>query len=184
MPQRLFIAVDLPDAVRRRLGRLLPRPPDGVKPVRPEQIHLTLHFLGEVEAEPAAELAAALEKIRKPVFVIDLAGVGCFPSPRRPHVLWVGVKPSEPLHSLHTAIADVLSESGLPVESRPFTPHVTLARVSRRVPAGWLEEFLGAGERFSADAVPVESFTLYASERTNHGAVHTPLGRYRLKRTG
>jgi 2'-5' RNA ligase len=180
MPQRLFIAVDLPDEVRRRLGRLLPQPPDGVKPVRSEQIHLTLHFLGDVDEEAAAELAAALSEIRQPAFTIDLAGGGCFPSPRRPTVLWVGVNPSGPLQALYDAIAGVLDTCGLPVESRPFKPHVTLARVSRRLPAGWLEEFLRAADRFSADAVPVEIFTLYASERTNDGAMHTPLGRYRL----
>ena len=59
MPQRLFIAIGLPEELRRRLGRLLPQPPAGVKPVRPEQLHLTLHFLGDVDEGAAAELAAA-----------------------------------------------------------------------------------------------------------------------------
>lgn len=180
MPQRLFIAIGLPEELRRRLGRLLPQPPAGVKPVRPEQLHLTLHFLGDIDEGAAAELAAALPEIRQPAFTIDLAGGGCFPSPRRPNVLWVGVKPSEPLHALRESVADVLGECGRPVESRSFTPHVTIARVSRRLPAGWLEAFLANAARFSAEAVPVRAVTLYASERMNHGAVHEPLGQYPL----
>lgn len=181
MPQRLFIAIDLPAEVRRRLGRLLPEPPGGVKPVRREQMHLTLHFLDAVEDGPAAGLAAALGAIGLPGFTIDLAGGGCFPSSRRPTVLWIGVEPSVPLATLHAALAEVLTEHGIAVESRAFEPHITLARVSRRLPAGWVEEFLATAAGFSETAVPVAAFSLYASERTSNGAVHTVLGRYPLE---
>ena len=181
MPQRLFIAVDLPEEVRRRLGRLLSEPPGGVKPVRPEQMHLTLHFLGDVADGAIAGLATALEAIEQPGFTIDLAGGGCFPSPRRPNVLWVGVAVSEPLATLHAALAEVLTEHGFAIETRPFAPHVTLARVSRRLPAGWVEEFLDTAAGFSMSAVPVAAFTLYASERTSTGARHTVLSRYPLQ---
>lgn len=180
MPQRLFIAIDLPEDVRQRLGILLSGRPDGVKPVRPEQMHLTLHFLGNVEDGPAAALLAALAAIHQPAFTIDLAKGGCFPSPRRPNVLWIGVEPSRPLDALHAAVARVLADGGLAVESRPFVPHITLARVSRRLPTGWVEAFLATAAGFSISAVTVTSFTLYASERTNNSAVHTPLGRYPL----
>lgn len=180
MPTRLFIAIDLPEHVQRRLGRLLPEPADGVKPVRPEQLHLTLHFVGDVADEATAGLATSLVAIHQPGFAIDLAGGGCFPAPRRPNVLWIGVEASPPLDALHAAVAEVIAEAGLSLETRPFMPHITLARVSRRLPAGWVDRFLAAAAGFSAPEIPVTTFTLYASERTNNGAVHTVLKRYPL----
>lgn len=184
MPQRLFIAIDLPADIRQRLRHLLPDPRDGVKPVRPEHLHLTLHFLGEVEDGQAAWLAAALDEISQPAFTIALAVGGCFPSARRPAVLWIGIEPSAPLQALHAAVARVLAEGGFVIESRPFTPHITLARVSRRLPSGWLDEFLETVRSLSGREVPVAAFTLFASERTSDGAMHTPLRTYPLTKNG
>lgn len=183
MARRLFIAIDLPRGVRKRLERLVGAPPDGVKPVRAEHMHLTLHFLGDVADETAARLAAALAReVRGPAFTIDLANGGCFPSSARPHVLWIGVLPSGPLHELHGEIARVLAACGLPVESRPFTPHVTLARVTRRPAARWIADFHRATAGCLARHVPVTACVLFASDRTDDGIVHVPLARFPLSR--
>jgi len=180
MPHRLFIAIDLPLDVKGRLARLVRDAPDGVKPVRAEQIHLTLHFLGEVADESLERLFPALGSVQGAGFTVDLAGGGCFPSPRRPTVLWVGVRPNEPLRELHDAVADGLHGCGLPTETRPFMPHVTVARVSRRLPRGWLEAFLHAAAGFAVEAVPVTAFTLFSSQRGESGSLHVPLRHYPL----
>lgn len=180
MAQRLFIAIDLPEETRHGLLRLVRLPPEGVRPVRPEQIHLTLHFLGDVEEEASTRVVEALRSIRQPAFTFDLAGTGCFPTLRRPTVLWAGVRPSTALASLHAAIGDMLRDCGLPTESRPFAAHVTLARLTPRVPRGWVEEFLEAHSDFAVEGLPATGYTLYSSQRTDNGTVHTPVARYLL----
>lgn len=132
---RLFIALNFPDETRRALhdasAALRDAVPRGVSWVRPDGLHLTLKFLGEVEEARVAEVAAALGRVaaaHAPVRLV-VAGVGAFPSLARPRVVWAGVDPTPRLELLQHDVEAACAELGFEVEGRAFRPHVTLGRV-------------------------------------------------------
>lgn len=201
MPHRLFIAVDLPEPVRRRLARLVADAPSGVRPVRPEQLHVTLHFIGETDDAAVAALAATLaacgtsvpsrrtagvsslrsRETSRPAFTIDITGVGVFPPHGRPTVLWAGVADDDDLRTLHADVAGALASCGFAAERRPWVPHVTLARLTRRAPRAWTRAFLVRHHDLAVPGIQVGSFRFYESTRTAEGTIHTavatvPLG--------
>jgi RNA 2',3'-cyclic 3'-phosphodiesterase len=138
MAWRTFIAIELPASVRERLQA----PIDALAPIgdalrggRPEGIHLTLHFLGAVEEGSIAELAdrvGAALRGQQPL-TVEVAGVGAFPSIPRAQVLYadIGGPQRERLIALQASIRPALEGAGLPIEARPFKPHLTLARARR-----------------------------------------------------
>jgi 2'-5' RNA ligase len=134
---RVFIAIELDAAVREALDGLqsrLKRAPQSRlgRWVAPESIHLTLKFLGEVPASRVPELQQALERACAgvPPFELAVTGLGCFPDPKRPRVVWVGVEElTGALVRLQRAVEAELGRLGFRPEGRGFTPHLTLARV-------------------------------------------------------
>jgi 2'-5' RNA ligase len=179
--RRLFIAIDLPKAVCFELARLVAEPPPGVRPVPIAQLHLTLHFLGDVDETVRAAVVAGLGRVQLDPFSIAIRGTGVFPPRGRPSVLWAGVAPSPALLDLHAAVGGQVEAAGIAVESRPYLPHVTLARLMPGAPRGWLEPVLAATRSLAIDAIPVERFHLYWSRRidgrTEHSAEATfPFG--------
>lgn len=173
MPRRLFIAIDLPKPVYWRLGQLLVRPPRGVRVVRPAQLHLTLHFLGNVEDASCTALHEALADVRHEPFTIAIRGSGVFPPRGRPSVLWAGVADSTPLAALHAAIGMALQACGLPVEHRPYVPHVTLARLTPAVLPAWIARFLADTTVLDMPDIPVDRFLLYRSRKLDGGTEHS-----------
>jgi 2'-5' RNA ligase len=172
---RLFVAIEPPEAVRQALQQL--QRGAGVRWIAPEQLHLTLLFLENVPAEFLEPLCRALTTISLPAFDLALAGLGCFPSPRAPRVLWAGLERQPRLDELATAIRQAATAGALPVEERPFTPHLTLGRV--REPARfplhhWLQQ------PFSQCQFSVQEFALFRSLLTPRGAVHTLLQHFPL----
>lgn len=172
--RRLFTAIDLPRDVCRRLSGLPGRPPRGVRPVNPGQIHLTLHFLGNVEDERRAALGDALGKVRPAKFTIAIRGTGVFPPTGRPTILWAGIADAAPLAALHEALANAIAACGLAVEQRPYVPHVTLARLTPAAPRDWTTRFLHDTADLTIAAVPVHHFRLYWSHTRDGLTVHTP----------
>ncbi|MFM8986567.1 MAG: RNA 2',3'-cyclic phosphodiesterase [Planctomycetia bacterium] len=171
---RLFVAIDLPADVQRRLLRLVPAA-SGVRPVAAGQVHLTLHFLGGVAAAAVEPLTTALAGVAWHGFPLVLAGGGRFP-PRGPaSVLWVGVRESGPLRGLHSALAAAMRDHGLPVETRPFVPHVTVARLARHAGRAAVDDFLRAADQLEPLEVGVDRFHLYRSDRGPAGQVHAVL---------
>lgn len=134
---RTFVALELPDAVRntlrRRIERLVRMIPE-VRWVDPAGIHVTLAFLGELDdmrLETASQAAATVAGVHAP-FSLRLAGLGTFSSARAPRVIWVGLAgETAQLLSLQAAVADDLASRGFPREERPFSPHLTLARIKK-----------------------------------------------------
>ena len=173
MTRRLFIAIDLPQQTCWRLGQLLVQPPRGVRPVRPGQMHLTLHFLGDVAAAPQAALPAALERVVHDAFTVSIRGSGVFPPRGWPTVLWAGLHDSAPLALLHAAIGAAVESCGLEIERRPYVPHVTLARLTPAVPRAWMLRFLDDTAALRIDAVPVERITLYQSCKRDGATEHS-----------
>jgi len=130
------VALNLPDATRRALWAATERVRQRDLPVswvRPDNIHMTLKFLGEADDDRAPELGAALERAAvgtRPLPLV-LQGFGAFPDASRPRVLWVGVDAEPALELLQHAVEREFAPLGFPTEGRPFRPHVTLGRAKR-----------------------------------------------------
>ncbi len=172
MTRRLFTAIDLPKPVCWRLAQLVTDPPRGVRPVRPAQLHLTLHFLGDVEDDTCSMLRNALAGIQGERFRLSIRGTGVFPPRGRPSVLWAGVDESEPLGALHAAIGAAVVSCGVEIERRPFIPHVTLARFTPAVPRPWTARFPAETSSLAIDGIPVERFHLYESRKLDNTTEH------------
>ena len=177
---RLFIAIDLPAAHRAALVAL-GAPTRGLAWTPPEQLHLTLRFLGDVDETRIADLTTALARVRVEPFVLPLEGLGVFPPRGAAHVLWAGVGHGHPrLYQLRQQIDDALLALNLPVDLRVFHPHVTLARVKREASPATVAQFLKQHREFAAAPFRAEAFNLYASELHPAGAVHTLQQRFAL----
>lgn len=178
---RVFTAVELPRATRQAVvdlaERLLAVPQGGagrfwrrgLSPVPPENLHVTVRFLGDVDEERLPEVLGALRTgvAAVPPGPAEVSGVGAFPTPARPRVVWCGVTDTAgTLTRLEGAARDALLPLGFPPEDRPYHPHVTLARVRDgrvgRDLAGRLSELIdGAPPR--CGAVPVDHLTVFHS---------------------
>ena len=178
---RLFVGIELPETMRERLAGLCAGVP-GAKWVAPENLHLTLRFIGEVEYGLADDIDAALMKLQAPRFDMVLDGVGFFGKASAARTLWVGVRKCAALTRLQGKIEIAVQRLGLPAEERKFSPHVTLARL-RGAPAARLQRFVGENGHFLAEPIPVDHFVLYSSALGNSGAVYTPEARYPLAAT-
>lgn len=132
---RTFVALSISDEAKAAIAQLITNTRESVPSVRwvkPENMHLTIKFLGDVEEKKLPEIENALtgsvEKIKP--FHYSLSGTGCFPNCRRPRVLWVGISESSGfLQHLFENIEERLVKIGLPKEKRNFTPHLTVGRV-------------------------------------------------------
>ncbi|BEH08424.1 MULTISPECIES: RNA 2',3'-cyclic phosphodiesterase [Geobacter] len=175
---RLFVAIDLPGSVRAQLADL-GRELDGVRRVPPDQLHLTLRFIGNADDECFQRIKDSMATVTSPPFTLALAGVGCFPSPRRPRVIWAGVTADERLTLLQRAVETAVAAAGIPPEERPFSPHITLARLKDAIPEGF-SAFQSRHGEFRAEPFAVEEFLLYSSTLTAGGALHRREASYRL----
>lgn len=181
---RTFIAIELTGPILERLGDLQSRmqrdlPPKLLRWGRPEGIHLTLTFLGDIPLEQVDSIAEALGEAcaGHAPFAVSIAGMGCFPNTRRPRVVWVGVEePSGALARLQCEIGEALKPLGFRPEARGFSPHLTLGRVK----GGGRQalEALGAyveRARVRLGEMQVEAVHLMGSDLRPSGAVYTEL---------
>lgn len=167
---RLFLAIGLPPEPSAVLVRIQPSATPGLLLVAPDQMHLTLHFIGEAGIESVADMVAG---VQAPAFTLKLCGVGRF----RGGVLWAGVEPNAALLQLHALLRDALQHHGYAVEARAYTPHITLARSSPAAPGAVVEDFLAQHAAFAGPAFKVDSFGLYSSTLIHH------IPYYRLERS-
>lgn len=135
---RLFLAINLPAEVRHAIATEVAAPLQAVAPqlswVREPALHLTVKFLGEQPEEMVPKLVDALRTVgeRNKVIEVEIGGVGAFPNFRRPRVVWIGVTPDPKLELLHHDVEAACEELGMPLDGKPFRPHLTLARVKPR----------------------------------------------------
>ncbi len=187
---RAFVAIELPDSVKKKLAGLVGQLKDagigGLRPVRPEGIHLTLKFLGDVPADRIGAIgdAAGRAAVRHPPFALSLSGVGAFPGGRAPRVLWAGIAGDlDRLAALQASVDDCLSELGFARERRAFNPHLTLARLrdsaSREDRARALRVLEAAQPSRNAGFV-VDGVALFQSTLGPGGAVYRRLHRVPL----
>jgi len=174
---RLFLAVELPVDIREQLAGLC----YGLKNVRwvePHNLHLTLAFLGDVEAHGAADMHAALSDIEFDPFDLSLAEVDCFDSKGKVYALWAGVQGDRvALCHLQHKIMNTLARAGLEPERRKYKPHVTLSRL-RNVPRTKVMDYMAAHNDFRSPSFRVGHVTLYQSHLTHNGAQYEVLERY------
>jgi len=129
-----------------------------------EELHLTLHFLGEVAANDLDAARAALAAVRMNAFTINIGGVGMFPSERHAKVLWAGVEANADLTALHRSIGTVLADAiGFRPEIRPYAPHITLARLDDPAQSSIVERYLEENRGFVVPSVRIDRFILYSS---------------------
>ncbi|MFP4203272.1 MAG: RNA 2',3'-cyclic phosphodiesterase [Opitutales bacterium] len=161
-PRRLFFALPLPDFVREKLFEL-DEGESSIRPVAGSKLHLTLRFFGEVEPEMTDAIIDAVSGIAARPFLLHLEGVGCFPSEKRPRVLWAGVGKGHPhLFSLQKQLEDVAANLGFPLENTHFTPHVTVARCPGASPE-LVRQWLKRNKDFGTAPFQVDHFVLYRS---------------------
>lgn len=170
--KRLFVSIELPKAVTKLLAGLDPKM-SGVRWMAPEQMHLTLSFLGSVSNHVEEGLKKNLLAFAWKAFFLPIFGLGKFPGKGSPSVLWVGVGTGHPhLFQLHKRVQEAALRAGLEPDLRSFHPHVTLARC-RNVSAEAVRPFLRAHAAFDAGMIHVKSFCLNSSDLTPSGSVYT-----------
>jgi RNA 2',3'-cyclic 3'-phosphodiesterase len=184
---RTFISIHIPDTVRGDIGamvdRLRPTAGADVKWVRPESLHLTLKFLGDLEEGRIAAVGTTVETAvsARPAFNVALGGTGAFPNPRRPSVLWIGVPlGAEPMAALAGEIESALAGLGFEREKRPFSAHLTIGRVRPAGNAGRTVERMEESG-FKSDPFTVGAVHLMKSELQRSGAEYTVLRTIKLQ---
>lgn len=161
----------VPGRAAARLGGFKTPARAGIRSVAAADLHLTLHFLGQRDPGP---VRAALRSVASPSFEIRLAEPGRFPLGRGKRVLWIGVEPTPGLMRLHVATGAALAATGFEVESRPYRPHITIARAGPGTSRRLLAEIEKALAPAAGSAFTASRFALFASETAPEGA------RYRI----
>ncbi len=202
---RAFVAIDIPESLRERCAEIeerLARHAEGVSWVRAANLHLTLKFLGAARPAQLLRLVESLAHKAAKVepFEVEIAGLGCFPSPRRARVIWAGVgEGGEALRAVAEKVAGAAVKAGFPRESRPFSAHLTLGRVRmagapvRRAGrqgldraggtrGGDLSDLIAREDPGVLERFRVSEIVLMYSRLHPAGAVHTPIHRIPLGR--
>jgi RNA 2',3'-cyclic 3'-phosphodiesterase len=171
---RLFVALDLPDQVRHAITELIAKLQPKSRTARwikPENLHITLKFIGHVEDEKLSPIQTVLSSIHasQPI-ELHFRGMGFFPNERRPRAFWCGIASSPNLAELAANIDRALVPMGIEAETRPFTPHLTLARF--KSDEGIREVVQAATDMKSTDFGPATetNFHLYESLLKSTGA--------------
>ncbi len=178
---RTFIAIDLPDAVRQNIAALqeeLKRDREKISWTKPENIHLTLKFLGDTDESKIDDIANIISGIASeyPAFRLNVSDLGVFPNFRRPRVLWVGL-PNPPAALLEIAekIESGLAEMGFAKEARPFSPHLTIGRVKAPLSDRFIKRL--KNHAFAGGLFDVKEILIIKSDLHPQGAIYTPLRR-------
>lgn len=146
------------------------------------EIHLTLHFLGDVSDSACDELRKALRRIEGKAFRLVLGNAGLFGGHSRPEILWAGVERHAQLLTLHSQIANCLRTLSLRIESREYSPHLTLARMKTPDPTA-AKEFVKTNSKLHC-VMPVEQFCLYSSNPNNSAERYQIIESFSLCRDG
>jgi 2'-5' RNA ligase len=185
---RLFLAINLDPAVRRAIVEAA-APLRAVAPdlawVSEPQLHFTVKFLGEQPDDLAPRLADALREVgeRNRTIAVEIGGIGAFPNFRRPRVVWIGVTPEPKLELLHHDVESTCEALGLPVDGKPFRPHLTLARVKPRSgdPRMLRELARVAPDVDYVEEIVITTVDLMASELTTAGSRYRVLASVPLR---
>lgn len=179
---RSFLAIELPENIRAELAReqqAFRRVSRDARFTRPEGVHLTLKFLGEISGAQANQVARALEAIGGfEKFPVEVKGFGFFPDARRPRVFWAGVEAPEALAGLAARVEAAMGKLGFAPEQRAFSPHLTLARFKAPRPQPELRALVEKQKDLSLGRFEVSEFFLYQSKLSPAGAEYLKVARF------
>jgi len=190
---RSFIAIELPSELNRGLGQLEALLKSGLPPwvkwVDPDSIHLTLKFLGNITIHQTDEITKLMAESARgmPPFHLEVKDLGVFPNLKRVQIVWVGISGEvDKLGQLQQKIDSNLARLGFIPESRPFTPHLTLARLHNQASLDERQRFgqLIASTKFEGGTIKVEAISLMRSQLTREGAIYSRLSLVDLKKGG
>jgi 2'-5' RNA ligase len=171
MAKRLFIGLELPESCTEALAGLNPEV-KGVRWLPPEQMHLTMSFLGDVRAEEEERLRESLAGVHIGAFILPIQGVGTFGG-AYPTVVWAGVGKGHPhLFALHKRIQDAVLRAGLEPDLRAFHPHITVGR-AKGVPRAAMLPFLRSHAEEEIGVWKVMGFALFSSALSQEGSLHS-----------
>ncbi len=193
MMLRSFIAVEIPPEIQSAIARsIVPLQNALSKPlirwVAPQNVHLTIKFLGDVSPDNLERLAEALrvEIASYEIFSMKIGELGAFPTPRRARIIWIGLDAPTALTTLIHGVEAVAAKQGYASEDRPFSPHLTIGRVRQNLSAVDLQCIRTALEANSVGelgTILVDSVHIYKSVLQPSGAVYTHLFTIPMKST-
>lgn len=179
---RLFIALPVSEAIREGCRALQDKGREqglSMRWCRPEQMHLTLVFLGKIDASRLNALEHMLRSImaRTASFGLEISGLGIFPKSGKPRVLWAGISEEQALMRLQGILSEEVGKLGIPVEKRPYRPHLTLARPGRRtrLSASTLLAWVRQNEHLKLGSCAMEKIILMESRLKAEGAEYHPV---------
>jgi 2'-5' RNA ligase len=175
---RAFLAIPLPRQLQESIRVIQTELQASIAEARwtrPENLHLTLHFFGEIDQETLEKLKVSVLSIKgcQRSFQVEVKGLGAFPNPRRSRVIWLGLEPRGQLEQLHRATEQYLSQAGFTTDSRPYSPHLTIGRLL----GGKLDltELFSSMQQKTIEPLTVDRLILYESRLRPEGAQHIPL---------
>jgi len=182
---RSFLALEPPEEILREIrqvqNRLKKMIHGDVRWIRPESIHLTLKFFGDISENAVANISAVTEKAAAAVrpFELAIGGAGVFPDMNRPRIIWLGMNGDVArLVAFQNELEQTLQGMGFPREERPFRPHLTLGRIKAPKGMTGLADALNKGETFAAGRFKASVLGLFKSDLTPQGAIYTQLAGY------
>ena len=179
---RLFTAIDLPDGILRNMGDLLDklRPTARIHWSPPANLHITTKFIGEWPEARLEELTTALAGLApRPEIPVGIRHVGFFPNPHSPRVFWCGIE-APGLEELAGDTDSATSSLGVSSENRPYSPHLTLARIKERLDLSPLQRAIARESSLDFGGFEARSFFLYRSQLRPTGSVYTKLSEFPL----
>lgn len=181
---RAFIALEIPreiqQAIHTATATLRAELGGGVRWTPPENMHLTLKFLGEISPPQVDALTSALrvQADSVPAFKVEVGGLGSFPDVKRARVLWIGIQAPAEIQTLRRGIESACARLGYESETRGFSPHLTIGRVRQDATPADAQKIRRALEAATIDslgAVRVDSAHLFKSDLKKSGAVYTKI---------
>jgi 2'-5' RNA ligase len=181
---RIFIAIEIPQVIRTAIAELI----NSLKPAannvrwsRPEGLHITLKFLGEVEPSRIDEVTHALSAVHStPPFSVAIQSAGYFPNERSPRVVWLGIQAGAELPQLACSVEAALIPLGFENKQRAFSPHLTLGRVKPPGKITAVQESLQRREPLLFGSFMATEFFLYESKPSRTGSVYNKLARFQI----
>jgi 2'-5' RNA ligase len=183
---RAFLAIPLPrelkSSIRDLQGSLRAKIP-AVRWTSPENLHLTLHFFGDVTQETLEKIKVSVLSVKRchRPLLVEVKGLGAFPNPRRPRIIWLGLEPKDPLRRLHKDYQNVLQRIGVTTEVQDYTPHLTIGRLRQQKP-DLTDLFKSVGHTLIGQ-LPIDKLVLFESRFFSGGTEHIPLLTVKLDET-
>ncbi len=187
---RAFVAIELDPELKKLINTFEAsakiKAPSGLRWVKADLLHLTLKFLGDITPTQVEELGKALNRVVancKP-FELQISGTGAFPNWRNARTLWVGINRNDMLTGLFQQLENEFARLGFSPEGKPFSPHLTLCRVSDTVDPRMVQPMQKEFDGFSTISLPtwkVQEVVLFKSQLQPGGPIYTPLSKHALK---